>query len=86
MLIFSYLILILANARFDGFYIYISDVFDERHPNKGHLCFHDQQYGYPKTIQNKTCDFPGRYVVIYNHGYWREAFLELCEVEVYGKN
>ena len=85
MLIFSYLLLILEGARLDGFYIYISDTFDEQRPNSGHLCFHDQQRGYPNTLQNITCDYPGRYVVIYNQRDRPEAFLELCEVEVYGK-
>jgi hypothetical protein len=45
------------------------------------MCFHDQQAGRPNTLQNA-----GRYVVIYNKGHKRkEAILELCEVEVYGK-
>ena len=85
MLIFSYLLLILDGKRLDGFYIYISDTFNERHPDMGHLCFHDQEDGYSYTQQNITCDYHGRYVVIYNQRNRTEAFLELCEVEVYGK-
>ena len=85
MLIFSNLLLIVGSDRLNGFYIYIADTFNERRPNSGHLCFHDQQSGYPSTLQNKTCDFAGRYVVIYNQRDRSEAFLELCEVEVYGK-
>ena len=85
MLIFSNLLLIVGPDRLDGFYIYISDTFNEQHPNRGHLCYHDQQNGEPSTLQNITCDYPGRYVVIYNQRDRPEAFLELCEVEVYGK-
>ena len=86
MLIFIYLHLIVGADRLDGFYIYISNVFDEQHPNSGHLCFRDQQHGEPNTLQNITCNYPGRYVVIYNKRDKRkEAILQLCEVEVYGK-
>ena len=85
MLIFSYLLLILEGDRLDGFYIYISDKFDEHHPNSGRLCYHDQQNGYANTLQNITCDYPGQYVVIYNERNSPKVFLELCEVEVYGK-
>jgi hypothetical protein len=67
------------------YYIYISDTFEEQHPNSGDLCFHDQQNGYANTLQNITCYYPGRYVVIYNQRNSSNAFLELCEVEVYGK-
>ena len=85
MLIFSYLLLLLEEKRLDGFYIYISDTFNEHHPNRGRLCYHDQQNGYANTLQNITCDYPGRYVVIYNKRHRPHAILELCEVEVYGK-
>jgi hypothetical protein len=84
-LIFSYLLLILERKRLDGFYIYISNTFNEQQPNRGHQCYHDQQDGYANTLQNITCDYPGRYVVIYIQRDRPEAFLELCEVEVYGK-
>jgi hypothetical protein len=83
--VFSYLLLILDGNRLDGFYIYISDTFNEQQPNRGHQCYHDQQDGYANTLQNITCDYPGRYVVIYNQRDRSEAFLQLCEVEVYGK-
>ena len=85
MLIFSYLLYIVGADRFRGFHIYITDTFDGEHPNRGHLCYHDQQTGYPSTLQNITCDYPGRYVVIYNERYRAHAIIELCEVEVYGK-
>jgi hypothetical protein len=50
------------------------------------MCFHDQQAGRPNTLQNITCNYAGRYVVIYNKRHKRKgAILELCEVEVYGK-
>jgi hypothetical protein len=66
MLIFSYFFYIVGADRFRVFFIYITDTFDGEHPNMGHLCYHDQQTGYPSTLQNITCDYPGRYVVIYN--------------------
>jgi len=50
------------------------------------MCFHDQQEGLPNTLQNITCNYVGRYVVIYNQrNRGVDAILELCEVEVYGK-
>ena len=85
MLIFSYLLLILDGNRLDGFYIYISDTFNEQHPKRGRLCYHDQQNGNTSTLQNITSDHPGQYVVIYNERNSPDVFLELCEVEVYGK-
>jgi hypothetical protein len=84
-LIFSYLLLILERKRLDGFYIYISDTFNEHHPNRGHLCYHDQQNGYANILQNITCDYPGQYVVIYNERNSPDASIELFDVEVYGK-
>ena len=83
--VFSYLLLILDVKRLDGFYIYISDTFNEQQPNRGHKCYHDQKDGYANTLQNITCDYRGRYVVIYNQRDRTDVFLELCEVEVYGK-
>jgi len=85
MLIFGNLLLIVGPDRLDGFYIYITDTFDEQHPKRGHQCYHDQQTGYPNTLQNITCDYPGQYVVIYIERDRPSAILELCEVEVYGK-
>ena len=85
MLIFSYLLYIVGADRFRGFHIYITDTFDGEHPNMGHLCYYDQQTGYPSALQNITFDYPGRYVVIYNERYRAHAIIELCEVEVYGK-
>ena len=75
----------LGADRLDGFYIYISDTFNAQQPNSGHQCYHDQQSGHPSTLQNITCDYPGRYMVIYNQRNSAVAILELCEVEVYGK-
>jgi hypothetical protein len=84
-LIFSNLPLIVGPDRLKGFYIYTSDTFKEQQPNRGRLCYHDQQDGNPNILQNITCNYPGRYVVIYNERFSPNAFLELCEVEVYGK-
>ena len=79
------MLLILERKRFKGFYIYISDTFNEQHPNRGRLCYHHKQTTNPNKLQNKTCTDRGRYVVIYNQRKKPEAVLELCEVEVYGK-
>lgn len=40
----------------------------------------------PTIIQNKTCDWTGRYIVYYNKREDFKAFVELCEVEVFGKH
>jgi hypothetical protein len=86
MVIFINLHLIVGADRLNGFYIYITDDFDGKHPQQGHLCFQDQRNGKPKTLQNIICNYPGRYVVIYNKRHkGKKAILELCEVEVYGK-
>jgi hypothetical protein len=77
------LLLILERKRLDGFYIYISDTFNEHHPNRGHLCYHDQQNGYANILQNITCDYPGQYVVIYNERNSPDASIELFDVEVF---
>ncbi|XP_052092505.1 multiple epidermal growth factor-like domains protein 11 [Mytilus californianus] len=73
------------SPRIKGYYLYVSDSFSERNPNSGHECYHYPMSGQlPNTIQNKTCDLTGRYVVYYNERDGTETFVDLCEVEVFG--
>ncbi|XP_061190062.1 uncharacterized protein LOC133197898 [Saccostrea echinata] len=79
-------------ARFLGFYFYVSNTTDR---SKGHLCFHDKNYTRATipAVVNISCPVHGQYVIYYNErlpganypsGYFKFAFSELCEVEVYG--
>ncbi|XP_076077504.1 uncharacterized protein LOC143047985 isoform X3 [Mytilus galloprovincialis] len=71
--------------RLKGYHLYISNSFKENNPNSGHECFHyPMSTNNPTIIQSKTCDWTGRYIVYYNKRDNLEAFVELCEVEVFG--
>ncbi|XP_062577033.1 uncharacterized protein LOC134238932 isoform X2 [Saccostrea cucullata] len=78
-------------TRFPGFYLYVSNSTDKL---QGYLCFHDKNYTtttIPAVI-NISCPVHGQYVIYYNErpvkdnrtGLSTNAFVELCEVEVYG--
>ncbi|XP_061165613.1 multiple epidermal growth factor-like domains protein 10 [Saccostrea echinata] len=79
-------------TRFLGFSVYISNTTDR---NDGKLCFHDinyTKYTIPDHV-NIICPTHGQYVIYYNErlqgvnypdDYFPYAFVELCEIEVYG--
>lgn len=80
-------------ARLLGFSVYVSNSTDKE---EGSICFYDDNVYNPSTIPEKptlNCKMHGRYVIFYNErkqgqppSYGREAFVELCEFEVYGKH
>lgn len=80
-------------GRFLGFSLYVSNTTEISEEN---LCFKDTSFT-ANTIPpvfTTTCPVRGQYVIVYNErlpsetypdGYSKYAFLDLCEVEVYGK-
>lgn len=81
-------------SRFLGFSLYVSNTTKKE---DGILCFHDTAYnaGSIPSSMNISCPVSGRYVIYYNTRegnishiptYSSEAYIELCEVEVYGKH
>lgn len=76
-------------SRFLGFSLYVSNTTIKE---DGVLCYHDTNFtaaSIPSTM-NISCDILGRYVIYYNsrknHEYSPKVLINLCEVEVYGKN
>ncbi|KAJ8305300.1 hypothetical protein KUTeg_015845 [Tegillarca granosa] len=75
--------------RLLGYYLFVSNSSDW---TTGEICYQHEGPRIPSTFQNITCSVTGRYVTLYNFrnqthvgwGYESEAYLELCEVEVYG--
>lgn len=79
-------------ARFLGFTVAVSNKTDH---TDGTICYHDKHhtiYTLP-AVMDITCVAVGRYVIFYNEringlkypkGYSPHAFVDLCEVEVYG--
>lgn len=79
-------------SRMAGFYLYVSN---STSAGDGHLCFHEMQTlnGTPSEVQRINCSAHGQYVIYYNERqpdvqypifYSKYAYIELCEVEVYG--
>ena len=79
-------------SYFLGFSVYISN---KTNKEDGVLCFRDTNYT-KATIPNPVyiiCPYHGRYVIYYNNrtnpsypaGYSGFAYIEICELEVYGK-
>ncbi|XP_056002273.1 protein draper-like isoform X3 [Ostrea edulis] len=77
--------------RFAGFFLYVSNTTSK---DDGHRCFHEIQpvTGTPVENQTISCSVHGRYVIYYNERkpgvtypsyYSRDAYNELCEVEVH---
>ncbi|KAJ8316210.1 hypothetical protein KUTeg_006224 [Tegillarca granosa] len=76
--------------RLKGFKIYVSNNHKRNGTNhyrtmKQNLCYKDKSNGNLSVFQNISCikTMKGRYVTIYNKRKKPNAFLELCEVDVY---
>ena len=81
-------------GRFLGFSLYVSNTTER---SKGKMCFKDTSFtrGTIPPVFTVTCPVQGQYVIYYNerlpgvvypNGYSYYAYLDLCEVEVYGKH
>lgn len=69
--------------RLSGYTLFISN---SSNPKYDRLCYEDRPPTYhPNVVQNITCGMTGRYVVFFNERAKPEAYVELCEVEVFGK-
>ncbi|XP_052696293.1 uncharacterized protein LOC128174907 [Crassostrea angulata] len=79
-------------SRFLGFSVYVSNTTNK---GSGFLCYHDANNDASsiQSVINITCQVVGRYVIYYNTRegklsqkptYSKEAYIELCEVEVFG--
>lgn len=79
-------------TRFVGFSVFVSNTTNKE---EGSLCFHDNGIFNQSTIPavlTLNCEMQGRYVIYFNQRsgmqpsyYYPEAYVELCELEVYGE-
>lgn len=79
-------------TRFVGFYVFVSNTTNKE---DGSLCFHDNEMFNQSTIPavlTLNCEMQGRYVIYFNQRsgtqpsyYSSHAYVELCELEVYGE-
>ena len=90
-------ILFLVQKRLAGYSLYVTNssvTGTSPKPTNGHLCFHHTGTTLPSINQTVDCNVLGQYIVIYNernstvndkyHGYSEHAWLELCDVQIYG--
>lgn len=79
-------------TRFVGFSVFVSNTTNRE---EGSLCFHDNgifnRSSIPVVI-TLNCEIQGRYVIYFNQRsgtqpsyYSPEAYVDLCELEVYGE-
>lgn len=79
-------------SRSLGFSLIISN---DTVPNKGEICFHDKDYitSTIPAVLEITCSMVGRFVFFtnerlerigYPEGYSAHAYVDVCEMEVYG--
>ena len=87
-----------APERLAGYSLYVTNssvTSTSPKPTNGHLCFHHTGTTLPSVNQTVDCNVLGQYIVIYNErnrtasdntpGYSEHAWLELCDVQIYGK-
>jgi hypothetical protein len=80
-----------------GYSLYVSNfsvTTSSPKPTNGHLCFHHTGTTFPSMNQTVDYNVLGQYIVIYNErnrtasdhtpGYSDNAWLELCDVQIYG--
>ena len=87
-----------AAKRLAGYSLYVTNssvANNSPRPSNDHLCFHHTGTTLPSVNQTVDCNVLGQYIVIYNErnrtasdntpGYSEKAFIELCDVQIYGK-
>ena len=86
-----------ALNNFAGYSLYVTNssvTTTSPKPTNGHLCFHHTGTTLPSMKQTVDYNVLGQYIVIYNErnrtasdntpGYSDTAWLELCDVQIYG--
>ncbi|XP_069126386.1 multiple epidermal growth factor-like domains protein 10 [Argopecten irradians] len=71
-----------GTGRQNGYFLYVSNTSSW---TNGRICYHDDDPDViPDVVQNKTCELDGRYVMVVTHSDTSNAFVEICEIDVYG--